>query len=296
MKHLLGIEAGGTKFFVSIGTEKGEVIDRVRIDTTTPDQTMPKVIATMQAYQEQYGFSAIGVGSFGPLDPNPHSPTYGHITSTPKLPWQDYPILGAIQAQFSEPIAFDTDVNAALLCECYWGQGVGLKDVVYVTVGTGIGAGVLANGQVVHGTHHTEIGHMRVPRSKREKNYPGCCPFHGDCLEGLASGPSIKERWHVKSALDLDSYHEGWLLEEEYLSYLVENLIYSFSPEKIILGGGVMKQEHLFGEIHKRVANSINQYIRHCTTKRLAEMVVPASFGDNTGAKGALALALSAES
>jgi fructokinase len=136
---------------------------------------------------------------------------------------------------------------------------------------------------------------MRIPRSKREKNYAGCCPFHGDCLEGLASGPAIKNRWGVKSALDLKEGHEGWLLEEEYLSYMVHNLICSFSPEKIILGGGVMKQHHLFEKIHKQTSESLNKYIRHCTPEGLAAIVVPASFGDNTGAKGALALALMAK-
>jgi fructokinase len=294
MDYLLGIEAGGTKFFVSIGNDKGEVVDRTRIDTTTPEETMPQVLAAMRQYEKEHGFRAIGVGCFGPLDPNPLSPTYGSITDTPKLPWQNYPILDAIKAEFSAPIAFDTDVNAALLCECYWGHGLGLQDVIYVTIGTGIGAGVMAGGRVLHGTHHTEIGHMFVPRSKREKDYAGCCPFHGDCLEGLASGPSIKERWGVDSALDLQPSHEAWLLEEEYLSYMVANLMYSFSPEKIVLGGGVMKQQHLFAEIHQQAAALINGYIRHATPERLAEIVVPASFGDNTGAKGALALALSA--
>ena len=295
MSYLLGIEAGGTKFFISVGNKKGEVLDRVRIDTTTPEETMPKVIEVMYQFKKKYEFSAIGVGCFGPLDPNPNSSTYGYITSTPKLYWQDYPILDTIRSEFKLPIAFDTDVNAALLCEFYWGQGVGLSDVIYVTIGTGIGAGVMTNGQLVHGTHHTEIGHMRIPRSKREKNYAGCCPFHGDCLEGLASGPAIKNRWGVKSALDLKEGHEGWLLEEEYLSYMVHNLICSFSPEKIILGGGVMKQHHLFEKIHKQTSESLNKYIRHCTPEGLAAIVVPASFGDNTGAKGALALALMAK-
>lgn len=296
MAYLLGIEAGGTKFFVSIGNEKGDVIDRVRINTTTPTETMPQVLAAMKRFELQHGFRAIGIGSFGPLDPNPNSPTYGSITSTPKLAWQDYPILAAIREEFSAPIAFDTDVNAALLCECYWGHGVGLRNVIYATIGTGIGAGVMVDGQVLHGTHHTEIGHMMVPRSRLEGDYPGCCPFHGDCLEGLASGPSIKDRWNVDSALDLPLDHDAWLLEQEYLSYMVANLIYCFSPEKIILGGGVMKQEQLFAQIQKQTSFCINSYVRHCTANRLTHMVVPASFGDNTGAKGALALALSAHS
>lgn len=296
MSNLLGIEAGGTKFFVSIGDKDGSVLERTRVDTTTPEETMPQVLKVMEEYQEKHSFSAIGVGCFGPLDPDPKSPTYGYITSTPKLPWQDYPIIGTIKEKFSQPIAFDTDVNAALLCEWYWGHGKGLSDIVYVTVGTGIGAGVLANGQVVHGTHHTEIGHLRIPRSSLEKDsFAGYCPFHGDCLEGLASGPAIKDRWRVSSALDLGADHEGWVLEVEYLSYMVHNLMCALVPEKIVLGGGVMKQAHLFGEIHKQAAKSINGYIRHCTEEGLAKIVVPASFGDNTGAKGALALALSAE-
>lgn len=296
MSYLLGIEAGGTKFFVSLGDKDGKVIERTRVDTTTPEETMPQVLEAMHTYQKSHGFEAIGVGCFGPLDPNPRSPTYGHITSTPKLPWQDYNIIGAIKAEFSAPIAFDTDVNAALLCECYWGHGKGLRDVIYVTVGTGIGAGVMANGQLVHGTHHTEIGHMRIQRSQQDQDYKGYCPFHGDCLEGLASGPSIKDRWQVDSALDLAEDHDGWDLEAEYLGYMVHNLMCFFSPEKIVLGGGVMKQAHLFGQIHQKSAESINAYIRHCTAEKMAEIVVPASFGDNTGAMGALALALSAES
>lgn len=291
MANLVGIEAGGTKFFVSLGDQAGNILQRQRVDTTTPDETMPQVLAIMSEYAADAGFDAIGIGCFGPLDPNPESPSYGKITSTPKLTWRDYPIVQAVQAQFSQPIAFDTDVNAALLCESRWGQGRDAKDMIYITVGTGIGAGVLVNGQLLHGTHHTEIGHMRVPR-QAEDTYAGCCPYHRDCLEGLASGPSIKERWQVNSALDLPANHPAWKLQINYLSDLLHNLIISFMPEKIVMGGGVMKQQQLFAGLHQQVAASLNGYIEHCSESHLASVIVPASFGDNTGAKGALALAL----
>ena len=185
--------------------------------------------------------AAIGIASFGPIDPKPGSPTFGYITSTPKPGWGNTDFAGAVARALSVPVGFDTDVNVAALGEWRWGAGQGLDNLIYLTIGTGIGGGGLVNGKLMHGLVHPEMGHIRVPHDLAADPYPGHCPYHGDCLEGLACGPAMNERWQQPSQ-NLPADHPAWALEAEYLAWALVNIICTLSPERIILGGGVMSQ------------------------------------------------------
>lgn len=284
---LLGaIEAGGTKFICAIGTEKGEILERVSFLTKTPNETLKNVIEFFLDKK----IEALGIGCFGPIDLDENSKTYGYITSTPKPNWSNYNILGELKKHFDIPINFDTDVNGAALGEIKWGSGIGLDSLIYLTVGTGIGGGVYSGGKLVHGMTHPETGHILVKREKND-NYKGKCPYHGDCLEGMASGPAIEDRWGVK-AYELEKNHKAWDLEAYYLAQGLINYILIMSPKKIILGGGVMKQEQLFPLIRKKVVEILNGYVFHKhILESIDEYIVPPKLGENAGICGALALA-----
>jgi fructokinase len=288
---LLGaIEAGGTKFVCAIGKENGEILKRVSFPTTTPEETMEKVVGFFKDKEME----ALGVGSFGPVDLDKSSKTYGYITSTPKKGWTNYNILGELKKHFDLPINFDTDVNGAALGEAKWGAGKRLDSVLYLTVGTGIGGGIYSGGRLIHGMTHPETGHILVRRQEGD-NYPGKCPYHGDCLEGMASGPAIEERWGVK-AYELEKNHKAWELEGYYLAQGLVNYILIVSPKKIILGGGVMKQEQLFPLIRKKVVEMLNGYVAHKNIlENIDEYIVPPKLGDNAGICGSLALAMEGE-
>jgi fructokinase len=285
-KMILGaIEAGGTKFVCGIGNEHGEVLDRVSFPTTTPEETMEKVVA----YFKGKDIQAIGLGTFGPADVNKQSDTYGYITSTPKPFWGNYPIVGELQKHFSVPIGFDTDVNAAALGELEWGAALSLDSCLYMTVGTGIGVGAVCEGNLLHGMLHPEMGHLLVRRHEAD-DYVGNCPYHADCLEGMAAGPALEKRWG-KKGLDLTGMPEVWELESYYLAQALVSYILILSPKKIILGGGVMKQEQLFPLIRQKVAKLLNNYIQTKELENLDTYIVPPGLGDNAGLCGALALA-----
>jgi len=249
------IEAGGTKFVLGIGNEMGEILERVSIPTEEPNITMKRVIEYFKGKE----IEALGIGCFGPIDPKKDSKTYGYITTTPKLKWNNYNILGELKKYFDIPISFDTDVNGAALGELTWGNAQGLKSSLYITIGTGIGAGAVAEGNMVHGLLHPEMGHIMVKRHKKD-NYIGKCPYHRDCLEGLAAGPAIEERWGKKGH-ELPKNHEAWEMEAYYLAQALVNFILILSPEKIIMGGGVMKQDWLFPMIREEVKKQLNKYI-----------------------------------
>ena len=291
MTLLAGIEGGGTKFVAMIGNDQGEVIHRERFPTTSPEETMPLVLAYFARQQAEYPFAAIGIGSFGPVDPDPKSSTYGHITTTPKPGWTHYDLVGVVAQAFDVPIGFDTDVNAAALGEYYWGAAQGLTDFLYVTIGTGIGGGAMIEGRLLHGAMHPEMGHMYVPQDRERDPFEGICPYHKNCLEGLASGPALKARWQVESAMDLPPDHVAWEIEAEYLGFAVSNWILTLSPQKIILGGGVMKQKHLLPMIHNKVLEYLAGYVDNRMVRNLKETVVLPGLGDNAGGCGALALA-----
>lgn len=319
------LEAGGTKMVCAVGDENGKILEQISIPTTTPAETMPQIIA----YFRGKGIAALGVGCFGPIDLNRDSKTYGYITSTPKLAWRDYNIAGTLKAALGIPVGFDTDVNGSLLGEVTWGCAKGLHDAMYLTVGTGIGAGIMSNGKLLHGMLHPEFGHMlmglhpwdlnglpklalpedaathdfvRPASSRGAKNLPqmhsriqaafgGICPYHGACMEGLASGPAIEARWGRKAA-KLKDCAQVWELESYYLGQALANGIMALSPQKIILGGGVMHQEQLLPLIRRQVTEQLNGYLN---TKELADMdhyIVPASLHDNQGIMGALKLGM----
>ncbi len=285
MAKIAAIEAGGTKFICGIGNEKGEIFEKISIPTTVPEETMKKVIE----YFKEKEFEAMGIGSFGPIDPVKSSETYGCISKTPKPHWSDYNIVGELKKNFNVPMEFDTDVNGAALGESLWGAGKGLNNVMYITVGTGIGAGAVVNGKMLQGLTHPEMGHISIKRNENDK-YKGKCPFHSDCLEGLASGPAIEERWGEKG-YNLEDKNEVWELEAYYLAQALVNYILILSPERIIMGGGVMKQKHMFPLIRKNVKEFLNGYVhKKEILEDIDNYIVYPGLEENSGLIGSLAL------
>jgi len=282
------IEAGGTKFVCGMGTGPDN-LKTVSIPTTTPESTIAEVIRFFQNSEEP--LQAIGIGSFGPVDLHLGSPTYGYITSTPKAGWRNSDIRGAVAAAMEVPVGFDTDVNAAILGESRWGAAVGLRDSLYITVGTGIGGGALVGGSVLHGMLHPEMGHILIPHDSSSDPFEGICPFHGDCLEGLASGPAMHSRWGIPPE-EMPADHPAWPLEAHYLALGLVSWICNLSPQRIILGGGVMQHSGLFPMIRKELSGLLNGYIQtHELSSGLDEYIVPPKLGGRAGILGALALA-----
>lgn len=276
------IEAGGTKFVCAVGEETGKIIEQVQIPTTVPEETMTKVIEFFKGYT----LDAIGVGSFGPIDVNRESLSYGSITSTPKVGWRDYPMVKTLEKEFGLPIGFNTDVNAAALGEVTLGAAKGLDSCLYITIGTGIGAGAFVQGQLLQGLSHPEMGHILVRRHPQDV-YQGKCPYHGDCLEGLAAGPAIEERWSAKG-IDLVDRQEVWELQGYYIAQALMQYVLILSPKKIILGGGVMNQKQLFPTIYKYLKEFVADYVH---LPELSDYVVSPGLGDYAGITGSLMLA-----
>jgi fructokinase len=291
MAYFIGIEGGGTKFVCAYGSGPNDLQDRTVIRTETPDITMRALIEYIREVQKKVTIAAIGASVFGPLDLDYSSSTYGHITTTPKHDWINFDFVGALQQQFSCPIGFDTDVNAAAISEYRWGAAQGISDLLYLTIGTGIGGGAIVNHQLVHGAMHPEMGHILIPQHNNDK-FSGVCEYHGNCLEGLASGPSLKERWQVKSALDLPEDHPGWELEANYLGIALANYTLILSPKRIILGGGVMRQNHLLPKIRRELIKHLGGYIQNPTViDRLENYIVKPGLQENAGVLGAIAVA-----
>lgn len=278
------LEAGGTKMVCAIGNEDGEIFDRISIPTQTPEITIPQLME----YFKSNDIEALGIGCFGPIDLNRDSVTYGYITTTPKLAWRDYDIVGAFKAGLGVPVGFDTDVNGSALGEAIWGISKGVKNSIYITVGTGVGAGIISNGKLLHGMLHPEAGHMLLARHP-EDTYKGKCPYHKTCLEGLAAGPAIEERWGQKG-LELADRPEVWELEAFYIGQALANLILTLSPQKIILGGGVMHQEQLMPLIRQEVKKQLGGYIVTRELEDIDHFIVLPSLQDNQGIMGALKL------
>ena len=276
------MEAGGSKFVCAVGTGPDD-LRAVEFPTTTPDETVGRAI---QFFLAQPPIAAIGIASFGPIDPNPQSAAFGYITSTPKPAWRNYGFAGAVRQALGVTLAFDTDVNAAALAESRWGAARGIDHFIYVTVGTGIGGGAMSEGRLIHGRSHPEMGHIRVPRDRLHDPFPGNCPFHGDCLEGLAAGPALEARWGCAPHLLPDS-HAAWDLEAEYLALGILNWTCTLAPERIILGGGVLQRSGLIGKIERRLGALLHGYMAPPT------LVLPA-LGSRSGVLGAIALAQAA--
>ncbi|NNM67623.1 MAG: ROK family protein [Spirochaetales bacterium] len=292
MKKTYGlVEAGGTKFVCAVASSPEDLREEVRFPTTEPAETLGRVVEYFQAAQKKWGrLEGLGIGCFGPVDLDKNSPTWGFVTATPKAGWADTNVAGFLSHSLELPVVFDTDVNGAALGEHLWGAGAGLDNLVYLTVGTGIGGGVLSGGRLVHGLVHPELGHFLLSKDPQD-TFTGSCPYHGSCAEGLASGPSLEKRWG-KKAQDLPPEHPAWDLEAAYLAQALLAFMTCFSPQKIILGGGVMEQLQLFPKIHKEVLRLNNGYIRSpsLTPQGIVNYIVPPSLGNRAGILGALAL------
>lgn len=277
------LEAGGTKCVCAMFSDEGELIERVSVPTATPNQSIPEMIAFFKKYPEM---SALGIGSFGPIGANPSLDNYGYITTTPKQGWENFDFLGAFKAEFDVPMAWTTDVNAAAYGEMKQGAAQGVKNVIYLTVGTGVGGGVVVDGQVVSGYGHPESGHILIRRHPDDQ-YEGKCPYHKDCLEGLAAGPAIEARWGEKG-FELEETHPAWEIEAYYIAQALVNYYAVLSTEKFILGGGVMKQRQMFPMIKKLFAELNNGYLE---TPELESFIVPPALEDNAGITGCYELA-----
>lgn len=283
------LEAGGTKMVCAIGNEQGQVQERISIPTVSPEKTMPEMIAFFRERQ----IEALGIGCFGPINPVKGTKTYGYITSTPKLAWQNFDIVGNFEKALGCPVGFDTDVNASMLGEITFGAARGLDSCIYVTIGTGVGLGVYVNGGLLHGMMHPEAGHMLLQRHPTDA-YGGKCPFHGNCLEGLAAGPAIEERWGAKG-VDLAQRREVWELEAFYIAQACVNYTLVYAPRRIILGGGVMHQEQLFPMIRQQYRKLMAGYVNTPELEDLESYIVPCSLKDNQGIMGCLQLAVEAQ-
>lgn len=286
-----GIETGGTHWVCGVGNGYGELKKRVEFKTTKPDETIKRAIDFFkECGVKPTELTALGIGSFGPIDLRPDSKSnqYGYITTTPKKFWKFTDVVKPFEEAFGLPVAFDTDTNAAAVGEYYWGAAKDLGVVCYITVGTGIGAGILINGKPLHGMLHTEFGHIMVPR---DDAYEGICPTHRDypCLEGLASGTAVKDRWEIPGE-DLPADHEAWKIEARYLAYGVVNVICLLSPERIIMGGGVMKKEGLLEKVRDDVEGMLNSYLKGVNIDD--KYIVRPKLEDDAGVKGAIALAM----
>jgi fructokinase len=285
------IEAGGTKFVCAIGDQSGTIHEELRFATADPKSTLAKACDFFKS-RRGTALHAIGAACFGPVILDRQSPRYGFIGNTPKIGWKDIDIAGLLAREFSCPVGFDTDVNAAALAEQRWGAGRDIDNLVYLTVGTGIGGGAIVEGLPVHGLMHPEIGHVRPRRHPLDINFAGVCPFHGDCLEGLASGPAIVAR--AGSELkDLAAAHVQWDLEADYLGQLCAQLVLTLSPQRIIIGGGVMSQDRLFPLVRLRMQHWLGGYIdRREILSDADRYIVPPALGAQSGVLGALSLAI----
>jgi fructokinase len=290
MPLLGGIEAGGTKFVCAVGTGPDDLRAETRFPTTTPEETIGQAIAFFKEQAQKESIAAIGIASFGPVDPNPASPTFGFITTTPKPYWAQTDLAGAIGRALGVPVGLDTDVNGAALGEYRWGAAQGLDTFIYLTIGTGLGGGGLVGGRMMHGLIHPEMGHIRIPRHPDDP-YPGACPFHGDCLEGMAAGPALQARWDNR-AHTLVPDHPAWEIEAHYLAYGLVNFICTLSPQRLILGGGVMDQTHLFPLVRRKTQALLNGYVQSPEIiERIDQYIVPPGLGNRAGVLGAIALA-----
>ncbi len=284
------LEAGGTKMVCAVFDQSGNMLKRESFPTETPELTMPKLIAFFQKEK----VVSLGIGCFGPLDLNKNSATFGSISTTPKIAWRNYPIQKAFEKALNVPVKLDTDVNAAALAEATLGAAKGLGSCLYVTIGTGIGGGMYINHQLTHGLVHPEVGHMVVCIHPQDPMPQGICPSHKGCLEGLAAGPSIEKRWGL-SAKELPDDHLAWEIEADYLAQMCVNAIYFVSPEKIVLGGGVLQRKHLFKLIHQRVLELLSGYIdTPVILEHIEDYIVEPGLDINSGIIGSYLLAVEA--
>ncbi|MCQ9210684.1 ROK family protein [Granulicatella sp. s8] len=279
---LAAIEAGGTKFVCTVSDAELTIVESIKINTSNPKQTMGQVFE----FFDKYPIKAIGIGSFGPIDVNSRSKTYGNITTTPKVAWRDYPLLNQVKERYAVPIAFTTDVNSSAYGEYKLGAGRGLENILYLTIGTGIGGGYISHGQVYSGVSHPEMGHILIQKEKDDEGQ-SMCPFHENCVEGLAAGPAIENRWGQKG-IELGQNAQVWKLEANYLAQALVTYTVSLRPDIIILGGGVMHQPSLLGLIQEEFQRLLNGYVE---IPALKSYIVKPVLGDLAGTMGCLLLA-----
>ena len=281
------LEAGGTKMVCGIGDENGNVFERVSFPTRMPEETMADIIG----YFQDKNIEALGIGTFGPVNLNKADPNFGSITTTPKPGWGNYPMFRVLKDALNVPMEIDTDVNAAALGEVTYGAAKGLKNCLYVTIGTGVGGGLIVEGNLVHGLLHPEFGHMLLTPHPDDPSPKGFCPYHESCVEGMICGPAVEKRWGV-SAKELPPDHKAWEIEADYLAQMCMNAILAFSPECIVLGGGVMHQMHLFDMVRAKTVEKLNGYVANDRiTGGCKDYIVSPGLGDNAGAVGGLILA-----
>jgi fructokinase len=283
-----GIETGGSKWQCAVGSGPDDLRATETVPTTAPAETIERVVAF---FEREGPVEAIGIGSFGPLDGKVSSPTWGHITTTPKPGWAHTDVGQEIRRRLSVPVVFDTDVNAAAFGEHLWGAAQGLDTFCYITVGTGIGGGGMARGKLLHGLVHPEFGHMRIPHDCEADPFPGVCPYHGDCWEGLASGLAIEARWG-RPACELADEDAVWELEGRYLALGLVSVICVLSPERIVLGGGVMSAPGLLPLVRREVAALMNGYLDNASMgDGLGDYLTPPRLGSLSGVLGGIGLA-----
>jgi fructokinase len=285
-----GIEGGGTKFNCAIGSSPDNIIAEARFATTTPDETIRNVIEFFAPHINQ--LQGIGLGSFGPFDADPASPTYGYITTTPKPHWGNTNVLGMLKEKINLPIAVDMDVAVAGLGEAKWGASKNDTHSLYLTIGTGIGGGYIIHGQPLRGLVSLEMGHIRLARNPQLDPFQGACPYHGDCFEGLAAGPAVEKRFSQRGET-LPDDHPFWDVEAGYIAQALVNYTLSLAPQRIIIGGGVMQKDFMFPAVRRKVQELLNGYINHAMIlKHIDEYIVPPALGGRSGVLGAIALAM----
>lgn len=282
MTPLGAIEAGGTKFVCAVGGGPYDIVDRTRIPTTTPDETLSSV----RAFFDGRDMTAVGIATFGPVELRPDRPDFGHITTTPKPGWAGADLVGVVSGV---PVAIDTDVNGAALAEWQWGAGRGRSSVLYVTVGTGLGGGAVIDGVTVRGLGHPEMGHVSVVRMPGDR-FEGVCPYHGDCLEGMASGPAMRARWGSPAESLGDRTSEAVRIEAHYLASGLRQLVYTLAPGVVVLGGGVSHLPGLHRSVNERLVEEMAGYA--VLPEHRSDFVVPPGLGDDAGIAGAFALAM----
>jgi fructokinase len=287
-----GIEGGGTKFVCAVGTGPNNILAEARFPTTTPEETMTQAVDFFKQQEASLGrVASIGFACFGPLDPNPDSPTYGHILPTPKPHWTGANVVGTLRSAFDIPVNFDTDVNGAALGEWRWGKAQGLQTFIYLTIGTGIGGGAYVEGKLLHGLIHPEMGHIALKHDFEKDPFKGVCPFHGDCFEGLASGVAMEKRWGMRGD-QLAKDHAAWNLEADYIAQALASYSFMLSPQRIIIGGGVGSLPHLLPKVQQRTKEIINGYIQSpVILEKIESYIVSPGLGNRSGMLGAIALA-----
>lgn len=283
-----GIELGGTKAIAVLARGR-EIVESVRVPTTSPEETLGALHRTIAAWKETEDFAALGVASFGPLRLDPDAPDYGRMLQTPKPGWTGADIVGTLSGGLDRPCLVDTDVNAAALAEWRWGAGRGHDSLCYVTLGTGVGGGLLIHGRSVHGALHPEIGHLRLRRAAGD-DFPGVCPFHGDCIEGLIAGPAIEARFGAQGR-EISDNDPRWTFVVHDLAQLIGALLTVTSPRRILVGGGIgMGRSFLLDRVRKKIVCDLAGYLPHVSRASVADLIAMPALGVNAGPLGAVAL------